>query len=121
MGHDLKRVLAILSLTALAACSSGDPQSAANDVTRAVYQDDVSGVVSHVDEGLVSEISRASVGVISDKMHALGAYNGLTAIASDPAKREYTYRANFARGTMNVIIRTDPDGKLAAYRVYPTI
>lgn len=107
----------------LAACggggSGGDPQSSANDVTRAIYQDDVGTVLSHMDDALAKQISRTSVGVISDKMHALGSYSGLTALAMDSAKHEYTYRATFSKGTMNVVVRTDPDGKLAAYRVYP--
>ncbi|HEY5341856.1 MAG TPA: hypothetical protein VIK27_12575 [Candidatus Aquilonibacter sp.] len=104
---------------ALAGCGGHDPQSTASDVTRAVYDNDLRGVTARVDQALLPQVSRANVGAISDKMHALGSYNGLTPIASDPVKNEYTYRASFAKGTMNVVIRLDSDGKLAAYRVFP--
>ena len=53
-------------------------------------------------------------------MHAMGTYNGLTLLSSDTTKREYSYRANFSKGTANVIVRVDPDGHLAAYRVFPS-
>jgi hypothetical protein len=123
LGRDLKKAwigaAAAVALAAATGCAGHDPQSTANDVTRAVYDNDVRGVTSHVDEALLPQVSRASVGTISDKMHAMGTYTGLTPIASDPVKNEYTYRANFAKGTMNVVIRIDADGKLAAYRVFP--
>jgi hypothetical protein len=119
MGFDLKVAGALVAFVCLAACAGPDPQSSANDMTRAIYDDDVSGVLTRADDSLVKQISRTSVGVISDKMHALGSYEGLDQLAVDSSKREYQYRANFTKGTMNVVVRLDADGKLAAYRVYP--
>jgi len=104
----------------LAACSSNDPQAIATAVTRAVYSDNAGAAAGYFDDALRPQVSRAGVGVLSDKMHQLGAFNGLTLLANDLAKREYTYRAAFAKGTMNVVVRLDPDGRLAAYRVFPT-
>ena len=66
-----------------------------------------------------ARVSRAEVGALSDKMHALGSYKGLTLLSTDPAKSEFTYRADFEKGSMNVVVRVDQDGKLAAYRVFP--
>lgn len=109
-----------LLASALAACASHDPQSTANGVTRAVYNDDLSAVTPYFDDALRPQVSRAGVGVISDKMHALGSYSGLTLLGKDSAKNEYTYRASFSKGTMNVIVRLDDDGRLAAYRVFPS-
>jgi hypothetical protein len=40
-------------------------------------------------------------------------------LSSDPTKNEFTFRAQFSKGTMNVVERLDPDGKVAAYRVVP--
>ena len=116
----MKRALALLFIGSLAACAGNDPQSTANNVTRAVYDNDVSAVQPYFDDALRPQVSRASVGVTSDKMHAMGTYNGLTLLARDTTKNEYTYRANFSKGTMNVVVRIDPDGRLAAYRVFPT-
>lgn len=116
----MKRALALLLLGAVTGCAGNDPQSTANNVTRAVYDNDVSAVAPYFDDALRSQISRASVGVISDKMHAMGSYNGLTQLGSDTAKREYSYRANFSKGAVNIVMRLDPDGRLAAYRVFPS-
>lgn len=116
----MRRAFALLLLAILAACTSNDPQSAVNGVTRGVLDDNLGAVTPYFDDALRPQVSRAGVGVLSDKMHALGAYNGLTLLASDTMKREYTYRANFAKGTMNVVVRVDPDGRLAAYRVFPS-
>ena len=106
-------------LAALAACAGSDPQSAANGVTRAVIDDDLAAVTPYFDDTLRPQVSRAGVGVLSDKMHALGDYKGLTFVSSDPSKSEYTYRADFDHGMMNVVVRVDTDGKLSAYRVFP--
>jgi hypothetical protein len=38
-------------------------------------------------------------------------------VSNDPAKNEYTYRANFSKGSMNVVLRLDQNGEIAAYRV----
>jgi hypothetical protein len=120
MGNDLRCAAAAAALLVLTACAgTTDTQSAANDVTRAVYDDNVDGVLAHADDALSKQISRTSVGVVSDKMHALGDYKGLTLLATDSSQHEYTYRASFSKGTMNVIVRVDADGKLAAYRLYP--
>ena len=116
----MKRTLPLLLLAAVSACAGNDPQSTANGVTRALYDDNVAAVQPYFDDSMRPQVSRASVGVISDKMHAMGTYNGLTFLGSDSTKREYTYRANFSRGTANVVVRFDPDGRLAAYRVFPS-
>jgi hypothetical protein len=115
----MRSACALVILVALAACASSDPQSIANNVTRAVYDNNVSAVQPYFDDALRGQVSRASVGVISDKMHALGNYSGLTLLGSDATKREYSYRANFSKGTVNIVVRVDPDGRLAAYRVFP--
>lgn len=104
----------------LAACAAHDPQAAANGVTRGIYDDSPAAVMPYFDDALRPQISRAGIGMISDKMHALGAYNGLTLLGSDGAKHEYSYRAAFSKGTMTVVVRVDGDGRLAAYRVFPS-
>jgi len=116
----MKRLVALATATALAACASHDPQASANSVTRGVFDDNPAAVTPYFDDALRPQISRAGIGVISDKMHALGSYNGLTLLGSDAATREYSYRASFSKGTMTVVVRVDDDGRLAAYRVFPS-
>ncbi len=79
----------------------------------------MTGVTPSFDAALQSHVSRAEVGALSDKMHALGDYKGLSLVSSDLPKSEYTYRADFDHGTMSVVVRLDPDGNLAAYRIFP--
>jgi hypothetical protein len=106
----------------LSACggSGGAAQLTADTITKAVIANDADTVQNNLDAALKPQITRASVGALSDTMVKLGAYKGLTLLSSDATKNEFTYRADFASGTMNVVIKLDPDGKAAAYRVTPT-
>jgi hypothetical protein len=104
----------------LAACGgggTGQAQSLADTTTKAVYNDDPDAVTSHFDDQLKPQVTRTEVGILSDQMHKEGDYQGLTFVNSDPNKNEYTYRANFSKGSMNVVIRLDQNGQIAAYRV----
>lgn len=120
MGERVRRIAALAVLPCvLAACAGSDPQTTANNVTRAIYSDNSAAVLPYFDDALRPQVSRASIGVVSDKMHALGTYNGLSLVGSDAQKHEYSFRANFSKGTMNLVVRLDGDGRLAAYRVFP--
>jgi hypothetical protein len=105
----------------LAGCggnSAGQAQTVADSTTKAAYNDDINGVTQNFNDALKAQVTRSQVGTISDQMHRLGDYQGLTYVNTDPAKNEYTYRANFSKGSMTVVLRLDPDGKIAAYRVF---
>lgn len=90
-----------------------------DDATRGVYDVDLARTTAHFDDTLKSQVSRASIGEIADRMHALGTYHGLKALSSDPDKGRYDYQATFDKGTMLVQIRLDPNQKIGAYRVTP--
>jgi hypothetical protein len=117
--------LAAVLAIAFAGCSghsnraSGDAQAAADSVTKSVYADDVDQVGANFDDDLKQTVTRSEVGILSDQMHKLGDYKGLTFVSQDPGKSEFTYRADFTNGTMNVVVRLDPSGKISAYRVFP--
>ena len=121
----IRQLLVIALLAATAACNagaggaSGSAATTTDDVTKAVYNNDVDAVTSNFDDQLKAQVSRGEVGTLSDKMHALGDYKGLTYVNGDPAKNEFTYRANFDKGSMNVVVRVDSDGRLSAYRIFP--
>jgi hypothetical protein len=114
---------ALLAALSLPACGGGGNgnnsgvQANADSTTKAAYNDDYDGVTQNFDGNLKQQVTRAEVGILSDRMHRAGQYQGLTFVSSDPNKNEYTYRAGFSNGTMNVVVRLDPDGKMAAYRV----
>jgi hypothetical protein len=111
-------------LLALAACrgAAEDPadhaRRLADAATSAIYADDPDGVRSQLDDGVARLVTRAQVGALSDKFHALGAYRGLTFLVLDPTKNEFTYRAAFEHGNVNVVVRLAQDGRLAAYRIF---
>jgi hypothetical protein len=104
----------------LAACGGngdGQAQSLADSTTKAAYDDNPDGVTAHFDDQLKAQVTRSEVGILSDRMHQQGDYQGLSFVSSDPNKNEYTYRANFSKGSMNVVLRLDENGEIAAYRV----
>lgn len=109
---------------AIAACGCAshanvDPQVLADATTRGVYDADLAKTTEHFDAALKLQVTRASIGQLSDQMHALGAYRGLKATTSDPEKGRYDYEAAFEKGTMLVELRLDPTQKIGAYRVVP--
>jgi hypothetical protein len=118
-------VFALVTAFALgfAACSSSgggsDPKSLAESVTKAVYNDDMAGVTANFSNGLAPQVTRASLGAVSDQMHRLGNLQGLTEAMSDLPSKRYTYDAKFDNGDMTVMMRLDQSGKIVAYRVSP--
>jgi hypothetical protein len=113
-------ILGVLCAT-LAGCgasaSAGTAQAAADATTKAVYADDFNAVTPQFDSALRTQISRGEVGMLSDKLRALGAYTGLTLLDGDPVKNEYVYKAAFDKGSMSVAVRLDSNGQLSAYRL----
>jgi predicted metal-dependent phosphoesterase TrpH len=118
----LTRTLAIVALAiAATACAHNgpDPQALADDTTRGVYNVDLDATTAHFDDALKTQVTRGTIGQLSDAMHALGTYHGLKAVNSDADKGRYDFQAAFDKGTLLVQLRLDPDGKIGAYRVAP--
>jgi hypothetical protein len=119
------RARAVLAAVALAlaasacAAKTADPQAVADQTTRAVYDVDLDRTTAQFDDALKAQVTRASIGDLSDKMHALGTYRGLKPLTSEPDKGRYDYEAAFDKGTMRVELRLDPNQKIGAYRVIP--
>src|SRR5579872_338700 len=117
--------IAAAAMVAMYGCGNGSGGSSetkvADQVTRAIYDNDANGVTQNFTSDLASQVTRASVGTLSDKMHALGAYQGLTETATDIPARRYTFDAKFDKGDMTVGMRLDVDGKIAAYRIVPGV
>ena len=99
--------------------SQSDPQKTAESITRAVYANDLDTTVARFDDATKKSITRADVGDLSDKMHALGELTSLAPKSADPDSGRYQYDAHFTRGVMLVQLRLDPSGKVGAYRVEP--
>jgi hypothetical protein len=111
---------AYIAALALVGCSAqSKTMREADTITKAVYANDYNGVTADMNSSLVSSVTRGEVGDLSDRMHKLGDYAGLTQITADDGAKKYTYIAKFSRGAMMVELRLDSDGKVAAYRVVP--
>jgi hypothetical protein len=108
-----------LTIAASACAQHDDPQALADQTTRAVYDADYDRTVAHFDAALTGQVTRASVGQLSDTMHALGSYHGLKQTSTDPDKGRYDFEASFDKGTLIVQLRMDPTGKIGAYRITP--
>lgn len=105
-------------VVALAGCGSGTTKTA-DDVTRAVYNDDVSSVTDHFTPDLAKTVTRAELGALSDLMHQHGDYKGLTETGTEP-DGAYDYRADFTTGSLIVKMKLDSSGKVSGYRVIPS-
>jgi hypothetical protein len=119
------RVVALAVATcALSACASrGVGSSAANladSITRAVYANDYDATTANFDAATKAEVTRTEIGELSDKMHALGAYRGLTQTNVEADRGLYDFDLSFAGGHMVAKLRLDPSGKVGAYRVIPS-
>ena len=112
---------AVALALAAAACAQTRPDftALADQTTQGVYNADYDATVARFDDALKTQVTRASVGQLSDRMHALGAYHGLKQTAADPDKGRYDYEATFDKGTLLVELRVDPDQKIGAYRIVP--
>jgi len=117
----MKRLgIALAGALALAGCAQADkPIDVADQVTRAVYSDDVNGTVSHFNGDLRDQVKTQDVDQLSKLMHDMGSYQKMTTVNADSMNRRYDYQANFDKGSILVQMRFDPDGKVAAYRVSP--
>jgi hypothetical protein len=117
------RAAVALTVLALCACGGGSgdaatsPQKVTNDTTEAVYNDDLNAMQSHFDDGLRKQVTIDGVATLSQKLHAFGAYKGLTQTAADANGGRYDYNAAFDNATMVVHVRMDQDGRIAAYRI----
>ena len=108
------------SLIGCSGNSGGAADHAADTLTKSVYANDYHGTLTQLDSATQKQVTRASVGAMSDMMHRLGTYNGLTLMSADPAKNEFTYKANFEHGSLNVALRLDTHHGVAAYHVFAT-
>ena len=106
---------------AASACAQNhaDPQALADQTTRSVYNADYDATTAQFDDTAKAQVTRASLGDLSDKMHALGTYHGLKPTSSEPDTGRYVYEAAFDKGTILIELRMDPNQKIAAYRIVP--
>jgi hypothetical protein len=108
-----------IALASCASCASRSaaPIDTADQVTKAVYSDDLNGTVAHFDPGLRDQVKTQDVDQLSRMMRTMGSYQKLTTVNADDTNRRYDYQAAFDHGSMLVQMRFDPDGHVAAYRV----
>ncbi|MDH2908521.1 MAG: hypothetical protein HKL92_05225 [Candidatus Eremiobacteraeota bacterium] len=109
-------LLAAAAFAGCAAAPQAQAQRLTESMTRAILSDNP-GSVAHGLSG-VGKISRAEVGLLSDKLNALGKYQGLKLLAYNATKNEFAYRANFTKGETRIVVRLDRQDRLSAYRVF---
>ncbi|HME81257.1 MAG TPA: hypothetical protein VKF82_04185 [Candidatus Eremiobacteraceae bacterium] len=116
-------IIACVLAAGLVACSqsqhNSSPQDTATAIAQALYNNDYNGVIANFDDTLKGQATRTQVAMISDKMHSLGDFQGLSATKSDDDTRRYVYDAKFSKGDMTVELRLHANGQVAAYRIIP--
>ncbi|GAC1312582.1 MAG: hypothetical protein NVS2B3_16120 [Vulcanimicrobiaceae bacterium] len=108
-----------LALAGCAAPGVSAPQRLADRITRAVYANDLSTTVDLFDDTTKAAITRAELGGLSDRMHALGDFKSIVSRDGNPDTGRYEFDASFTGGMMLVQMRIDPSGKVGAYRIVP--
>ncbi len=96
-------VVVALATLALAACGQSgarSPGALVDGITRSVYAADYDGTTSYMDAATKAQVTRAEIGDLSDRMHALGAYQGAAEKQADPDRGVYEYDLKFASGHM---------------------
>jgi major membrane immunogen (membrane-anchored lipoprotein) len=115
-------IIACVLAVGLVACSqshANDPTALATSAAQALYNNDYSGATANFDDALKGQATRTQVAVISDKMHSLGDFQGLTLSKSDEDTRRYWFDAKFSKGAMTVEMKLHANGQIAAYRIVP--
>jgi hypothetical protein len=113
----------LLGISLTAGCTRGpssadsDPMTLTEKITRAVYANDMESATVDFDDSAKKDVTRASVGTLSDAMHRLGAIKSVTQRSSDPDSGRYEYDVAFERGSLIAHLRLDPSGKVGAYHV----
>ncbi len=116
----LRLAAAVALASILSSCGvAHTPERLADQTTRALYEDNHDAAIANFDEHLKLHVTREQVGAISDEMHSLGRYKGLSAPHVNTNAGRFKYTANFDRGTMIVMVMVDPAGRIAAYHVRP--
>lgn len=109
----------LVSGCAGASHGASDATKLAENITRAVYADNLDAVTAPFDNDLQKQVTRSDLGLLSDKMHQLGEIKSITQRSADPDKGRYDYDVTFERGAMIAQMRLDPNGKVGAYRIEP--
>ena len=116
----LRLATALALVSVLSACGvAHTPERLADQTTRALYEDNHDAAIANFDEHLKTRVTREQVGAISDAMHSLGRYRGLSTLRVNKDAGRFNYTANFDRGTMVVMVMVDPAGRIAAYHLKP--
>ena len=101
------------------AASGAAPTRVADSITRAIYDNKAEVARGYFNDEIRPQIQDFQVLFMSQTMHRLGDYDGVKIARADVDHGRYAYRAFFSRGKMEVRLRIDQNGKVAAYRVLP--
>ena len=123
--HRFVRSIAVLALAiAASACSHGaqtDPQTMADATTRGAYDADLDRTTQYFDSALKLQVTRTSLGQLSDCMHGYGALQNFTPASSDPDKGRYTTRRRSPKARCSSRCGSIPSGRIGAYRAAPIV
>jgi hypothetical protein len=115
----LRNAALVIALT-MTGCGGGTvnaQQTSADAATKAVYDGDLNGMQAQFDSSLQKQVTIDGVAALSQRLHAFGAYKGLTQTSADASAGRYDYSAAFDNAALAVHVRLDGTGHIAAYRI----
>jgi predicted transcriptional regulator of viral defense system len=117
----IRVALAALALTLAACAGENHYEQLADQVTKAVVANDMRPVEKDFNALARPQLeNRAKVGALSDQLNALGTFKRAKeeSVAGEPAG-VHAFDAEFDKGTWQILMRIDADGKIAAYQIHP--
>lgn len=88
----------------------------ADATTKALYADDPSAMQARFDADLRKAVTLDQVATLSSKLHALGAYHGLSETSANSSHGRHDFNARFGDTAIPVHLRLDPSGTIARGR-----
>lgn len=119
---NVRALLAAATVLGLVACAGENHyEKLADDVTKAVVANDMRPVEGEFNALVRPKlVSRVRVGALSDRLAALGKFEGVKEDTPSGAQAgEHDFAARFVKSTWRVRMVVDADGKIAAYYITP--
>ncbi|HMD03104.1 MAG TPA: hypothetical protein VKG44_09105 [Candidatus Baltobacteraceae bacterium] len=119
----MKRMATGLAAAALLAGCAGENhyEQLADQVTKAVIANDMRPVEKDFNALARPQLeNRAKVGALSDQLNALGTFkrNREDTPKGEPSTY-HAFAAEFTKGTWQLVMRLDADGKIASFHIAP--
>jgi hypothetical protein len=118
----VKKLIPALALAALSvtACADHSPAQVADQITRAVINNDMRPVMGDFDPSVAGDVTRVRVAELSDELNAQGAYRGLRQTNAPWCDRTgyLCFDVSFAKRPYREWMKIGSDGKVQDWWIH---